>query len=52
MASMRWIIYFTVTPLVMWAVLYGIWRNVSPEQKSWECRPYPGYCDIDTDWRR
>ena len=21
------------------------------EQKSWECHPYPGYCDIDTDWR-
>jgi hypothetical protein len=21
------------------------------EQREWECRPAPGYCDIDTDFR-
>lgn len=21
------------------------------KQAAWECRPQPGYCDIDSDWR-
>jgi hypothetical protein len=25
--------------------------SMTTKQKAWECRPQPGYCDIDTDWR-
>jgi len=26
-------------------------RRQAASQPEWQCRPYPGYCDIDTDWR-
>lgn len=32
-------------------IVYLIGLTRSSEQKPWECHPYPGYCDINTDWR-
>ena len=30
----------------------GIWFRQHPSpQPEWECHSYPGYCDIDQDWR-
>ena len=32
-------------------VIFAPWLLSKPApQKSWECRPQPGYCDIDRDW--
>lgn len=33
------------------AGMCGVIYSYEPKQKAWECRPQPGYCDIDTDWR-
>lgn len=47
------VIYAVVGIPVVVACLWMAWyAHTHPEkQEAWECRPQPGYCDIDTDWR-
>jgi hypothetical protein len=44
-----WCLWGPITAFAAWG-LYSLAQRPTPQQ-PWECRPQPGYCDIDTDWR-
>ena len=47
-----WIVWVFIAFLLLFGEPIAQWLTQPPAQQSeWECRSYPGYCDIDRDWR-